>query len=322
MSLPATTTSDQHCFSLTLGRNSEEVPPEPPPLHNPSQPDSARKSTVDSDDIVNEDVQNEIEVLQSRSTMQPHDLDSPPKAGSLFAGKRSREPEGRHSMNPSGDAESSQHTWKTAEDAMTPRQRAGRFQAEYLTHDMLRLPQIHEVQGMQPHPTVALPPRAVADPLFEKYWKYSHVVFPCLNKDEVCQEYSLLWTEPHDANVNGGIFHCILNLIFAIASAMDPAARASAHLPSPTIYYARAKGLLNRNLLDVSHFQVLQALLLAVQYLQSTAMIPQCLRTMSLATWMAQDLGLHSLRSVQRITDPKDRELVHRVWNACVMMDM
>lgn len=228
----------------------------------------------------------------------------------------------RELVSSPGENRSSQQTWHTAEASSVLEQGTTTSRTGYPRNVMLRLPRTNEDEFVLIQSDMALPSKQIADHLFEIYWTRSHVIFPWLDKDEFCHEYSSLWAGRHEMRMNGKSFYCILNLIFAIASTLDPAAesRSQPQLAANT-YYNRAKKLMQRNLLDISHFQVLQTLLLAVQYLQSTKFSQQCLRTMGLAAWMAQDLGLHLPQTTRWIEDAHDRELVRKVWHGCVMLD-
>lgn len=221
----------------------------------------------------------------------------------------------------SSSERSSQQSWKTAGEMSVLRPGSRRSGVGYVTSESLRLPKQNENDITPSGSELLLPPRRMANHLIEVYWNYSHVIFPWLDKDEFQRAYDAFWEQRLGLKMNQRSFHCTLNLIFAISSALDPTAKASPQHRSANTYYLRARDLMHRDLLDVSHFQVLQNLLLAVQYLQSTSTSQQCLRTMSLATWMAQDLGLHLPQTTDSFADHDERELVRRVWHGCVMMD-
>lgn len=68
------------------------------------------------------------------------------------------------------------------------------------------------------------------------------------------------------------VFHCILNLVFAIACKLDPAASPGMQESSSSVYLTRARSLFGLDLLDISDFHLVKASLLMSQYLQSTNM--------------------------------------------------
>lgn len=137
-------------------------------------------------------------------------------------------------------------------------------------------------------PEYLLPPRSTGDRLMDIYWRYSHVIFPFLDKVEIRECYEGLWTGCQSLSISQQIFHCILNTAFAIACKLDPVAQPESQEVSSNTYFSRARKLLSFDLLDMSHFQLIQALLLMSQYLQSTDMPRQCFQSIGLAIWVAQ----------------------------------
>lgn len=191
-------------------------------------------------------------------------------------------------------------------------------------HVSTTLPRLRRKRGEEKDmydPHFVVPPKKTADHLFQVYWDYSDVIFPWLDRREITQQYESLWTASEPLDMDEKVFHCILNLMFALASKLDPASKPEAQDKSASIYYRRAQKLLSFNLLDISHFQILQALLLVSQYLQSTNMPRQCFQAIGMALWIAQDLGLHLPQTTNSLTDLHDRELARRIWHGCIMMD-
>lgn len=166
-----------------------------------------------------------------------------------------------------------------------------------------------------------LPTRKTANYLMKVYWDYSHPIFPWLDKADVTKSYNLLWTGSEDPSVDEQVFHCTLNLIFAIACVLDPTGRAAELLDSSRIYYDRAKKLFSFDLLDFSYFPLLQAFLLMAQYLQSTKLPRKCFQSIGIAIWIAQDLGLHLPETTSSMKDLRERELARRVWHGCILLD-
>jgi Fungal specific transcription factor domain len=210
---------------------------------------------------------------------------------------------------------------KAAEGTDTPNQENARPRSNHVSTTLPRLRRRRGEENDLYDPAFVLPPKRIADHLFQVYWDYSDVIFPFLDRDEITRQYARLWAENEDLDVDEKIFYCTLNLMFALATQLDPTGKPEMQIKSASIYYERARTLLYFNLLDISHFEILQALLLAAQYLQSTNMPRQCFQSIGLAVWIAQDLGLHLPRTITSLTNPHDRELARRVWHGCILMD-
>jgi hypothetical protein len=167
----------------------------------------------------------------------------------------------------------------------------------------------------------SLPPRKAADRLMQKYWDYSHVIFPFLDRLQITKDYVAIWTGNEDPSVDNQVLHCTLNLVFAIACQFDATEKPSKQPDSSSMYFARSRALLSFDLLDVNYFPLVQALLLTTIYLQSTNMPQQCFQSISTAIWIAQAIGLHLPQTTCSIADAHDRELARRVWHGCILMD-
>lgn len=189
------------------------------------------------------------------------------------------------------------------------------------TAKRLRLHRKRDREGDTSELELVLPQRKVADHLFEVYWAYSDVVFPWLDEAEVRQQYASLWLPNDGCDADEKVLYCTLNLMFAIAAKLDPSSKPETRKKSANTYYKRARDLLSFNLLDISHFEIRQNLLLAAQYLQSTNMPRQCFQTIGLAIWVAQDLGLHLPETTCLLKDPLEQESARRVWHGCILMD-
>ncbi len=197
----------------------------------------------------------------------------------------------------------------------------GGSKSNAISHTLPRLPRGNS-QTDGPHEAyLILPPRKSADHLFRLFWEYSDPIFPVLDKEFMLEQYAALWDPTRRVEINKQLFFCSLNLIFALASELDPGEKPQAQTKSADMYYQRAKKLMSFDMLDVSYFDIIQALLLAAQYLQSTKMPTQCFRSVGLATWIAMDLGLHIPNVTASFSNVGDRELARRVWHACILLD-
>lgn len=168
-----------------------------------------------------------------------------------------------------------------------------------------------------------LPPRKAADHLLEIHWSCSQIILPWLDRVRFMKQYETLWTsDPHsDLFLDDQVFYCILNIIFALSYKIDPTIDSEQQDTLSTAHFARAQRLLSFNLLEISHIGMVQALLLMAQYLQSTNMPRQCFQCVSLAIWIAQDVGLNMPESVLPFQNQHEREVARRVWHGCILMD-
>jgi hypothetical protein len=168
-----------------------------------------------------------------------------------------------------------------------------------------------------------LPPRKRADRLLEVHWGRSHI--PWTDRLRVMHWYKGLWSGRAETNrdVDEQIYHCILNIIFAISYTgedfpeLDPVE--SQRLSQA--HFSRAQKLLSFNLLDISYIGLVQALLVMIQYFQSTNMTRQCFQCTGLAILVAQNLGLHLPHTTSRIRSQYDREMARRAWHGCILVD-
>ena len=201
-----------------------------------------------------------------------------------------------------------------------------------------RLRRHHKWEDKLHSSAYVLPPRATADRLMDVYWNYGWIIFPFLNKVQIMQCYENLWIGGQSQSISQQVFHCILNTCFALACELDPEMSPSEKGTSSKVYFARARELLIVDLFSMSELNMVQALLLMSQFLQSTEMPRQCYQTVGWAIWIAQvrflvyegtsyaypitkDLGPHLRDTILSIEEQSQRELVLRVWQGCVVMD-
>lgn len=169
-----------------------------------------------------------------------------------------------------------------------------------------------------------LPARKVADRLLDIHWNLSQVIFPWLDRLRFMRWYESLWTQhdgPEDPYLDEQICFCMLNTIFAMSYKLDPAVSAEEQDNLSNAYFERAQKLLCFNLLDIGHINLVQALLLIGQYLQSTNMPQKCFQCVGLAIWIAQDIGLHITETCLALETQHDREIALRTWHGCLLMD-
>ncbi|KAK8149788.1 hypothetical protein G3M48_005541 [Beauveria asiatica] len=212
------------------------------------------------------------------------------------------------------------------EDALEGGHSLQQPQAISRTTSTTTLPRIrHSPSGDATYPEVdfVLPTKRTADELFETFWQFVDPIFPWLDKPAMSQAYETLWANDKQMQIDARMFHCILNLIFALAcelgSFQGPGSKPSAK--SAGIFYSRAEQLMLCNLMELNSFENIQVLLLSALWQQNNCTPQRCLQSISLAIHIAQSIGLHLPAMIDGLTDLRDRQLARRVWHGCVILD-
>ena len=168
-----------------------------------------------------------------------------------------------------------------------------------------------------------LPPRRTANRLLDIHWNYSHVIFPWIDRLRFTRWYESLWTgqEQNDLEIDEQAYHCMLNTIFAISYKLDSTVSSEEQESLSDSYFMKAQKLLSWNLLDISHIESLQALLLMAQYLQSTSMPRGWFECVGLAIHVARNMGFHIPGRVSSFQNEHECEMARRLWYGCILMD-
>lgn len=164
-----------------------------------------------------------------------------------------------------------------------------------------------------------LPTRKQADYLVRLYWEAVDPLYPFL--DRTCWEASYraifdgspIGTDEH-------IFLATLDVIFAISTQLLESQSSSLRDKSSRVYFGRAQDLVPLNTWEPGSVELVQYLLLASQYLQSTDQPHQTWMVVASAVRIAQSLGLHLGESSEH-SNTQERELLRTVWYGCVLMD-
>jgi hypothetical protein len=172
-----------------------------------------------------------------------------------------------------------------------------------------------------PSSAFVLPTRQISDRLLKIYWEYSHPIIPCLDQTQFERQYELLWKASEEEFPDEKIFHCILNLVFAIGCRLDKKGSPTNQSKSADVFFARARSLTNFELLEIGQFSLIQAFLLMGLYLQSTNMPRQCLQSVGMAIWIAQDIGLQRPETITSLKIRTERNLASRIWHCCILLD-
>lgn len=178
-----------------------------------------------------------------------------------------------------------------------------------------------------------LPPRRVTDSLLEVYRKEAHIFHPWVHFDSFMASYRSIWSgndleevsDLPDIGLGGSncpttVFYCALNAMLAEAcqfSDMPPQDKRS----SSTMFYDRARALLQVDLLDSGSLSHIQTLLLVVQYLQCTELATQCWNLVGMAYRMSVAIGLHHEENSTGLSS-LEREMRRRTWHACLQMEL
>ncbi|KAK3306082.1 fungal-specific transcription factor domain-containing protein [Chaetomium strumarium] len=183
----------------------------------------------------------------------------------------------------------------------------------------------------------ALPPRALADQLLNRFWERVYWLHPFFHKPTFLRAYENLWRpvldqapEPSIPGLGLGsspgadagtiVFHCALNTIFALGvqfSDLSPKHRAEA----TETFFHRAKAFVGLDFTDMQNVGVVQAFLLMAILLHSTPFPSRCWNAVGLACRLAQGLGLHT-ESGRTSRPPLETEIRRRTWHGCVILDM
>ncbi|KAL4928421.1 transcription factor domain-containing protein [Aspergillus undulatus] len=159
-----------------------------------------------------------------------------------------------------------------------------------------------------------IPPRNIADKLFEDYLETVHPIFPIISRPLFSAQYRNFFD---NSARPGDKWLAILNLIFAISSCHAHLMKASWRGDDRDhfVYLARARalGMNSDSLFTHPDLQQVQVEALTAFYLLSTDQINRAWRIASLALRSGISLGLN-LRNNSDITPDQSKEARNRVW--------
>lgn len=183
----------------------------------------------------------------------------------------------------------------------------------------------------------SLPPRSLADHLLSRFWDKVYYLYPVFHRPAFERAYRDLWEAPTDENnsdsipnvglgspPSGGahtmLFHCALNIMFAIGVSFSDIPSAEKEAAAGT-FFQKAKTFIGLDLLDINNIGLVQVMLLVTVFLQSTPFPSRCWHAIGIACRVAQGLGLHTSKP-RRGEGPLEIEISRRVWQGCVILDM
>jgi hypothetical protein len=164
-----------------------------------------------------------------------------------------------------------------------------------------------------------LPPRKTAEPMVEIYFNQVHILYPFLHRQSFMRAYDKLWLDQH-GHTNDTLY-CIVNIIFAMYCQITKKDSPDEKGVAAVMFLRRAKQLLQNQLLEGGSLELIQALLLMGQFLQSSEWPHRCWVVIGIAIRISQGLGLHLPKTTANLKDEQDRQLARRLWHGCVFMD-
>ncbi|KAH7323193.1 fungal-specific transcription factor domain-containing protein [Stachybotrys elegans] len=164
-----------------------------------------------------------------------------------------------------------------------------------------------------------LPPRRQVDSLMEQYWTYVDPLYPFLDKKSWIVTYNALFAGT-GIDTDERTFVASLNVILALATQLVEDLQPAERDRLGNDYFQRARALLPLDPWHSNSVELIQHLLLTIQYLQSTNHPHQTWMLVGSAVRTAQSLGLHLPETTIGL-EPRRQDLLRRLWYGCVLMD-
>jgi hypothetical protein len=160
-----------------------------------------------------------------------------------------------------------------------------------------------------------------ADHMLDIYWSQIHVLYPFLHRPTFETTYAGLWCTDFAAG-NDQLLYCTINAIFALSCQFQRGSVAKWSQESTAeVYGRRALQLLQLNILDCASLELIQALLISAQFLQSTESPCKCWILVGVAIRAAQGLGINNPETTASMRTQFNREYTRRLWHGCIFMD-
>ncbi|KAH7380595.1 fungal-specific transcription factor domain-containing protein [Pyrenochaeta sp. MPI-SDFR-AT-0127] len=173
---------------------------------------------------------------------------------------------------------------------------------------------------------IVLPPRRIADEFLNYYWMTVHPLYPILHQPTFMKKYDRVWSDQGFDASNSlesvhslRAFFSIFNAVLALGCRHSKRTNAKLSTTnSANTFFERSQQLITHESSDHGSLQLVQALVLAAQYLQGSDKINRCSCSIGLAIRVAQGIGI-------QLDDPcesqAEREERRRTWWCCVLMD-
>ncbi|KAL2817920.1 fungal-specific transcription factor domain-containing protein [Aspergillus cavernicola] len=183
----------------------------------------------------------------------------------------------------------------------------------------------------------ALPPRTLADHLVTCFFDKVYILYPFFHRPAFEAAYQNLWRAESESNIpltnlriglgsgtesgpKSIVFHCALNLIFALGCQFADIAPEEVELVAHS-FFLRAKRFIGLDFLDINTLGVVQTLLITALFLQTSPYPSRCWHSVGVACRVALGLGLHESDILATLT-PMESDIRRRTWHGCVMMDI
>lgn len=163
------------------------------------------------------------------------------------------------------------------------------------------------------------PIRKQADYLVNLYWEVIDPLYPFLHRPAWETSYRAVF-DGSPIGTDEHISLATLNVILALSTQLLESESSLLRDKSSRIYFSRAQDLVPLNTWEPASVELVQYLLLASQYLQSTEKPHQTWMVVASAVRIAQSLGLH-LSEASECSDPWEGDFLRTVWYGCVLMD-
>ncbi|KAH8882256.1 hypothetical protein GQ53DRAFT_847654 [Thozetella sp. PMI_491] len=173
-----------------------------------------------------------------------------------------------------------------------------------------------------------LPPRRIADLYFARYWEMAHLYFPALHKPTFEKRYENIWNQAADnatenVPLDGSVhttraFYATLNIIFALGCIFPSQDEESPYREGAHVFIDRSQALLKDMDPEYGSIQLVQALVLTTQYLQTSGMVNECWVTVGTAIRVAQGIGIHLDVASESQAGREERK---RTWWCCLLLD-
>lgn len=167
-----------------------------------------------------------------------------------------------------------------------------------------------------------LPVRSTADSLLQLYWTEILPFFPFVHRPSFQERFEQLWVSNVSPPDDG--FHCLLNIIFALAARMSGRISYQVREASSASYITRARELLELDVFSSGTLDTVQTWLLMAQYLQSVNEPWPCWIAVGTAMRIAQGLGFHRGGGggpESSTMNQRDQEMARRLWHGCSLMN-
>ncbi|KAJ5128831.1 uncharacterized protein N7443_005945 [Penicillium atrosanguineum] len=280
---------------------------------------------VSDSGYVSNDISGEI-ASEERTGNSPEPEDEELDSSSSSVGSLKALDEVEYDVNLTNESRATGYIGKSSEITWLQRlqqetlQRNGAHDKDSNTSNVFGPPEINyhlddfDIGVSEPVQMYWVPPRQLADQLFETYLRVAHPSFPIINRPLFCDQYDRFFDSPA---LPGDKWMAILNMIFAIAANYAHVAELKWHgdHQDHLLYLTRAR-MLSMNGDEVFRHPDLQQVQvegLMAFYLLSTHQIHRSWRISALAIRSAVSLGMNLKNNNPNITDVS-KEIRNKVW--------